>query len=155
MCFLLDTGLLKFFKLFLNMLHISYRHVFVECLKNLFHSLTSVQMNSRSEARRNGKCQWEKTYQSYEVSILEKLRDITLRWTEVWGRGAKLRRALEVRRWNTVFYLKFQIDRVRSLKIVIFSITVIDEREEFHVREIFKLTFNWYKRLENLHILIE
>lgn len=53
-----------------------------------------------------------------------------------------MRRALEVRRWNTVSYLKFQIDRVRSLKIVIFSITVIDEREEFHVREIFKLIFN-------------
>lgn len=56
--------------------------------------------------------------------------------------GAKLKRALEVRRWNTVSYLKFQIDRVRSLKIMIFSITVIDEREEFHVREIFKLIFN-------------
>lgn len=56
--------------------------------------------------------------------------------------GAKLKRALEVRRWNTVSYLKFQIDRVRSLNIMIFSITVIDEREEFHVREIFKLIFN-------------
>lgn len=42
-----------------------------ECLKNLFRSLTSVQMNSRSKARLNGKYQWEKTDQSYEASILE------------------------------------------------------------------------------------
>lgn len=80
------------------------------------------------------------------------LETISLRWTEVWG--CQIEEGLEIRRWNTVSYLKFQIDRVRSLKIVIFGITVIDEREEFHVREIFKLILTDI-RLKNLHILIK